>query len=217
MIRTGAPTLRAWASSREANSVVRRLRSRWSSGPLSSSWSTHGPGGGEGERMADERAGEERDADLGDRVVAVLPRASVERVHVLAPTGDQADREPAADDLAVGGHVGADAEDRLGAAGVGAEPGDDLVEDERRARGLGQAADLLEELAGLEIGTAALDRLDEDGGELGAVRLQVLERDSGSRSRGRRRSRTCSSGMPGAMGIARSPAGRTRTSSKIPW
>ena len=118
-------------------------------GPLLLELVEHRTRGRQRERVADERAGEERDADFGDRVVAVLPSASVERVQVLVPTGDQADREPAADHLAVGGHVGADAEDRLGAAGMGTEPRDELVEDERRARGLCQAADVLEELAGL--------------------------------------------------------------------
>ena len=92
------------------------------------------------------------------------------------PTGDEADREPPTDDLAVGGHVGADAEDRLGSAGMGTEPRDELVEHERRARGLCQAADVLEELAGLQLGAAALNRLDQEGRELVAVGLQVVER-----------------------------------------
>ena len=48
--------------------------------------------------------------------------------------GDEADRQTAADDLAVRREVGPDAEERLGAAGVRAEAGDDLVEDERRLR-----------------------------------------------------------------------------------
>ena len=38
----------------------------------------------------------------------------------------------------------------------------------------------LQELARLQLGTAALHRLDEDGRELVAVGLQVVERGSGS-------------------------------------
>ena len=62
--------------------------------------------------------GEVGDADGRDRVVAVLPVAAVERVHELALAGDDADREAAADHLAVGREVGLDAEQPLGAARV---------------------------------------------------------------------------------------------------
>ncbi len=86
-------------------------------------------GGGERERVADERAREVGHADRGDRRVAVLPLAAVERVHELALARDHADREPAADHLAVGSEVGLDAEQALRAARVRAEAGDDLVED----------------------------------------------------------------------------------------
>ena len=52
----------------------------------------------------------------------------------LALAGDHADRQAAADDLAVGGEVGPDTEIRLRAARVHAEAGDHLVEDQRRDR-----------------------------------------------------------------------------------
>ena len=74
------------------------------------------------------------DADFGHGIVAVAPGAAVERVHEVRLAGEDADRQAAADHLAVGGEVGADAEHGLHAAGMHAEAGDDLVEDEGDAR-----------------------------------------------------------------------------------
>ena len=51
-----------------------------------------------------------------------------------ALAGDDADRHAAADDLAVGREIGPDAEPGLRAAGMDAEAGDDLVEDQGGAR-----------------------------------------------------------------------------------
>ena len=60
---------------------------------------------------------------------------------------------------------------RLRAARVRAEAGDDLVEDETVPDALGDLAQLVQELARLEIGAPALHRLDQHGGELvGALR-----------------------------------------------
>ena len=134
-----------------------------------------GLGGGQGQRVAHEGAGEVGDADGGDRGVAVLPVAAVEGVHELALAGDDADGEAAADDLAVGGEVGLDVEEALRAARVGAEAGDDLVEDEQGAALFGEGAQLAEELHGLEVGAAALHRLGDDRRQLVAARLQDLE------------------------------------------
>ena len=92
----------------------------------------HRSGSGEGERVTDERPGEERHTDLGERFVPVAPLAAIERVHVLSATRHEADRKTAADDLAIRCEVGPDPEQRLGAALVGAETRDHLVEDEGR-------------------------------------------------------------------------------------
>ena len=80
-----------------------------------------GVGGGEGERVADEGAGEEGDADFGHGVVAVLPGTAIESVHVFPLAANDADGHAAADDFAVGDEVGLDAEVDLGTAGAGAE------------------------------------------------------------------------------------------------
>ena len=135
----------------------------------------HRLGGGQRQRMAHEGAGEEGRRDLGDGIVAVAPRAAVERVHEARLAGENADRHAAADDLAVGREVGADAEQRLHAAGMDAEAGDDLVEDEGRAAGLGDRAQLLQEVLRPQLGVAALHRLDQHGGDVVAVGLDPVE------------------------------------------
>ena len=125
--------------------------------------------------MTDERPGKERDADLWERGVAVLPVPAVERVHELRRAGDNADRQSAADHLAVRGEVRADAEVRLRAARAQPESSHDLVEDQRGCESFGDAAKLVQELPRLQVETAALHGLDEHGGDLGPVRPQVVE------------------------------------------
>ena len=84
--------------------------------------------------MTHEGTGEEGHAHLGAGGVAVLPGAPVERVEIHGFAGQDADGMAAADDLAVGAHVGADAEELLHAAGRETKAGDDFVEDEVRCR-----------------------------------------------------------------------------------
>ena len=133
-------------------------------------------GGGEGDRMAHERASEPGHVGGGQRIVAVLPRPAVERIHVVATAGDDPDREPATDHLPVGGDVGSHAEQGLGPAGVAAESGDHLVEDECGARPLRERPEAVEELDGLERRVATLHRFDEHGGQIGPERLDRSQR-----------------------------------------
>jgi hypothetical protein len=93
-----------------------------------------GARGGESDRMANERAREPGDIGLGDRIVPVLPHSAVERIHEARIAGDDADREPAADHLSVGGEVGLHTEPRLDPARVGPKARDHLVEDQRHSR-----------------------------------------------------------------------------------
>jgi hypothetical protein len=127
-------------------------------------------------KMPDEGSGEEGHADFREAVVAITPRAAVERVHVLLLACEHADGHAAADDFAVGGHVCLDAEVGLRAARSAAEAGDDLVENQRGACLFGDRADLVHELARLQAGGAALHRLDHHGGEFVSVLPQNLQR-----------------------------------------
>ena len=93
--------------------------------------------------------------------------------------GDHADRQAAADDLAVAGEVGLHAEEGLRAARMDAEAGDDLVEDERRAGLRGDVPHLVQELARLQVRPPALHRLDQHRRELVGIVRGSSQSDSG--------------------------------------
>src|SRR3546814_7731188 len=101
--------------------------------------------------MADERAGKIGHAYGWHRIVAKLPVAAVERIHVFALARDHADRIAATNDFAVGAQIGLDAEQALGAGRMRAEAGHDLVEDQQRAGLAGDLAQVLQELDGAEV------------------------------------------------------------------
>ena len=63
------------------------------------------------------------EADVGGTIVAKTP-------HQILAAADHADRQATREALAVGHHVGADAEIFLGAAGGEPEADEDLVEDQ---------------------------------------------------------------------------------------
>ena len=131
--------------------------------------------GGQRQRVPHEGAGEVGDADGGDRVVAILPGAAIQGIHVLALAGDDADGEAATDHLAVAGQVGAHVEVGLGAAGAGTEAGDHLVEDQQGA-GFGRdAPQLVQELARLQVGATALNGFDQHGGQVVGVVTHPLQ------------------------------------------
>ena len=131
---------------------------------------------GHRERVTDEGAGEEGNSHFRETVIAVIPCAAVQGVHVFAFAGEHADGHAAADDLAVGGHVRLHAEVFLSAAGGAAEAGDDFVENERRAIFFRDGADFVHELARLQAGRAALHGLDHDGREFVGVGSQNFKR-----------------------------------------
>ena len=197
------------------------LSVRCSSGPSSTSRSQHRSGGRECERMAHERPCEERHTDLGKRFVPVAPQASVESIHVLAATRNQADRKTTADDLAVRRDVRSNPEERLGAALVSTETGHDLVEDQSRIRLLGDRRGLRGGIRRAVAPDAGSEPARRAPPRARLRALSGLRGTRGSRSRGRARSRPCSDGMPGAIGTERNcPStlvGRTSTSSNTPW
>ncbi len=121
-----------------------------------------GFGGGKGERVPDKRPGKERDARFRPAFVAELPLPAVKRIQILGAAGDNADRQPAADDFAVSRHVGFDAEIGLCAARTNSKSRDDLVKDQRRASTCRDLTDFAQELRRLQVRAAALHRLDQD-------------------------------------------------------
>ena len=145
---------------------MRRLRRALQLGALLLQAQQHGARRGESQRVPHKRSRKEGHADLGVGVVAVAPHATIERVQVGGPTRHDADGQAAADHFAVGRDIGAHAEQRLRAARMGAKAGDHFVEYQCRFGLGGDPAQLLQELARLQIGAAALHRLDEHGRQL---------------------------------------------------
>ncbi|CAB3969489.1 hypothetical protein BCO9919_03787 [Burkholderia cenocepacia] len=136
----------------------------------------HGQRGRHRERILAEGAAERGAIRGGERVVAVGPHAAVDRIHEAAGAGDHAQRQAAADDLAVRREIGPDAEHRLRAARMDAEAGDHFVEDQGDASLLGDAAQFLQECDGLQRRVAALHRLHHHGGERRRHPANGLER-----------------------------------------
>src|SRR6266850_7401962 len=108
--------------------------------------------------MTDKSAGAESDAHFWRGVVTVLPHAAVERIHVCCFSGENADRQPPADHLAVGRQVRSNAEDRLRAARMRAETSYDFVEDQRCVGLFGDCAQLAQKFYGLQARMPALHR-----------------------------------------------------------
>ncbi len=108
-----------------------------------------GIGGCERQGMTDEGSSEEGDAYLGERIVAILPHAAVERVHELRLAGQDANRRPPPIIFAVGGHVGANTENGLCTAGMSTEAGHYFVKDKSRTGFSRDFAQFLQEFARL--------------------------------------------------------------------
>ncbi len=103
----------------------------------------------------------------GERPGLIHGAGRCDELHDLAPAAVRADREPAADHLAECRQVGLDAVQRLRAAGMHAEAGHHLVEDQQRAVRGGERAQALEEALLREDEThVPRDRLDDDRGDL---------------------------------------------------
>ena len=130
----------------------------------------------EGEGVSHKCAGEEGHADFREAVVAIIPCAAVEGIHVFFFTSENPNGHSAADDLAVGGHVCLDSEVGLSTAGRAAETGHDFVKYQGRAGLCGDGPHFMHEFPWLQSWRAALDRLDHHGGELVGVGLEDLQR-----------------------------------------
>ena len=106
--------------------------------------------------------GSAKDGAVGYRIagIAKLPGAAVDRIHVACLAGHDADRQTAGNDLAIGGDVGADAEQCLRPPRMHAKTRDHLVENQRCTAGLGDLTQSFKKSNGLQVGAAALHRFD---------------------------------------------------------
>ncbi len=135
----------------------------------------HGPGRRQAQRVLREGAGEEGQLRFRHRVVAEAPGTAVEGVEELSTAGHHADRQAAAQHLAVGGQIRPHAEQAAGAGRVDPKAGDDLVEDERHARVVRDPPQLAQEIGRLEVRPPALHRLHQDRGQLAGARGDPLQ------------------------------------------
>ena len=126
--------------------------------------------------MAYEGAGEVGHTGFGVRIITVLPVATVQGIQPVGVAGDGGKGQAAADDLAVGGDVGAHAVELLRATRGHAEAGHHLVEDQGAANLVGDLAQGFHELARLHRRVLVLDRLGHDGRQLGAAFAQHAQR-----------------------------------------
>jgi hypothetical protein len=91
----------------------------------------------------------------------------VDGVHEVGASGVGADGEAATEGLSVGGKVGGDAIELLGAPGCETEAGDDFIEDEDDTEFAGDGAETFEEAWGR--GQAAVEGFYDDGGDVVGV------------------------------------------------
>ncbi|CAJ5922192.1 Uncharacterised protein [Burkholderia pseudomallei] len=135
----------------------------------------HGHARVDRQRILVEGAREQRGLGGGRAVVAVAPRAAVHGRHHVRAAGERADRQAAAEDLAVRDQVRLHAEVRLRAARGDPETGDQFVEDQQRARLLGQRAQAAQERRRLQVRPPALHRLDEHGRHVPELRGERVD------------------------------------------
>ena len=128
------------------------------------------------ERVTHKRSRKEGHSDLRSRIVAVLPGAAIERVEILRLSRHYADRIAAADNLPIGGQIGANPVVLLRSALGNAETCHHLVEDQRRSRLGRNVAQLAQEGQRLHLRMPALHRLDQNRGDLARVRADNLQR-----------------------------------------
>src|SRR5580765_3961448 len=134
-----------------------------------------GSGRGKNEGMSHKRSGKEGHTYFGKGGIAVLPLPAIERVHEFGGARNNPDGQAASDHLSVRGEVGADAEIGLCSAGLDTKTRHDFVEDQRSPNVMGHAAKFVKKFLGLQIEVAALNRLDQDRGDLRAPRAENVQ------------------------------------------
>ena len=139
----------------------------------------HRLGGCHGQRVLVERPGEERARFLRDVITLERPYATVNGIQELVPAGNDPDRQPAADDLAVRDHVGSDIGPRLRASQGDPEPQEDVIEHQGGAGLFGKRSKLLQKLPRLQARPAALDRFDNHGRQVAGNPFKRFKRTFG--------------------------------------
>src|SRR3984885_6553423 len=112
--------------------------------------------------MPHESSGVESHTRFRERLIAVLPHASIKSVHKGQASGEHAYGQAACYNLAIGCQVRSNAIDSLHTSRMSAEASDYFVEDKRGSILLRDAPDFFRKLYRAEVGVAALYRFDEN-------------------------------------------------------
>src|SRR5687768_12714789 len=78
-------------------------------------------------------------------IIAVVPCAAVDWIHVLGFARNHTDGQTSADSFAISDEIGLHSEDCLRAAWMEAETGNDLIEDQRRTNLIGDSPHFFQE------------------------------------------------------------------------
>src|SRR3954470_21189672 len=125
--------------------------------------------------MTHEGARKISDANFRRGVIAVLPLAAVEGVHKFAFTGDDANRQAAADNFAVGANVRIYTVKTLGAALMDTEAGDNFIENKRDVFLATNFARFLQKFERLYFWVTTLHRLNQKRGNFISVFDDVIQ------------------------------------------
>src|SRR5687767_6545523 len=85
-------------------------------------------------------------------IVTIIPRAAIDRIHVLGFTRNHTDGQTSADSFAVSDEIGLHSEDGLRASGMEPEAGNNLIEDECRADLIRDSPHFFQEWTRLHVG-----------------------------------------------------------------
>ena len=127
------------------------------------------PRAGHRQGMLTEGAAKEGGLDRGSGIIPVLPPTSVDAIEVSGLARHNADGQASPGDFAVHHQVRVNSKMGLGPAGMNTETSDHLVENQGHSQFLGQGAQLMQKLAGLQVGPAALHWFHQHGCQLSGV------------------------------------------------
>src|SRR5882757_2229902 len=118
------------------------------------------------QRMPYKSTRKERHAMHGIRLVAILPLATIERIHKVAVARQRSHGHTAADHLAIRRHIGLYAIERLRPTLQQTESVDHFVEDKRRLALMCNRTELMQKLRWPQLRMTALNRLHKNRSKL---------------------------------------------------
>src|SRR5687768_4896996 len=106
--------------------------------------------------MSDKRSGKEGHVCFRYGGISKLPEAAIDGIQAFFLAGQNSYGHAAADNFSIRRHISSNVEVGLRSARMGAESHDDFIKNKKAADLLGQLAQLMQKVARLQIGVAAL-------------------------------------------------------------